>query len=116
MNYRLITHGVGGQIANINSRRRSRSESVLASARQHHGLFDDNSQQRKMIIHSREQYFDSNMIHEGKSTSVQCFPKNLFAVDVDRSKCLHSISSNANFCTRYVNDVNYFSLITVTLP
>ena len=58
------------------------------------------------IIHSRENYFDCNMIHKEKSTSLQCFPKNCFAADVDRSKCLHATSSNESFCTIYVDHGN----------
>ena len=49
-------------------------------------------------------------------TLLQCFPKNSFAADVMRSKCLHATSSNAPFCTYYVDDLNYCSLIMVTFP
>ena len=45
------------------------------------------------------------MIQKGKSTLLQCFPKNSFAADVARSKCLHATSSNAPFCTQYVDEV-----------
>ena len=55
------------------------------------------------------------MAQKGKSTLLQCFSKNNFAADVARSKCLQTTSSNAPFCTHYADDVNYCSLITVTL-
>ena len=68
------------------------------------------------IINNRDFFFDSNMIHKAKSKSLQCFPKRYFAADVDRSKCLHATSSNAPFCTQYVDDVNYCNSITVMFP
>ena len=45
---------------------------------------------------------------------LQGFPKNTSAADVKRSKCLHATSSNAPFL--YIDDVNYFNLITVMFP
>ena len=50
-----------------------------------------------------KKYFDSNMIQKGNATLLQRLPKGYFAVDVDRSKCLHATSSNALFCTHYVD-------------
>ena len=58
-------------------------------------------------------YFDSNMIQEGKRHSYISFSKNSFAADVARSKCSHTTSSNASVCTYYVDNVNYCSLIKV---
>ena len=72
-------------------------------------LFDNNSQQRKIY------YFDTTMIHKGELTPLQCFPKNYFPGDVDRSKCIHATSSNALFCTHYIDDMNYCSLIMVMI-
>ena len=70
---------------------------MFASARQHNALVT--------IIHVEKNYFESNMIQKGKSTLLQCFRKT-FAADVARSKYLHVTSSNASFCTHYVDDVN----------
>ena len=47
------------------------------------------------------------MIQKGNSTLLQRFPKDSFAADVDRGKCLHAISPSALFCTHYVGNVNY---------
>ena len=49
-------------------------------------LISDNTQVRKS-------YFDSNMIQKGNETLLQRFPKDYFAADVDRSKCLHESSN-----------------------
>ena len=35
------------------------------------------------------------------------FLKNYFASDVNSSKCLHAMSSNALFCKHYIDDVIY---------
>ena len=35
------------------------------------------------------------------------FLKNYFASDVNSSKCLHAMSSNAHFCTHSIDDVIY---------
>ena len=86
-----------GSVRSINLRRRS----------QHHALVT--------IIHNREIYFDSNIIQEGKSTLLQCFPNNCFAKDVARSMFTYDVIKSA-ICTHYVDDVNYCSLITVTFP
>ena len=56
------------------------------------------------------------MTQKGKSTLLQCFPKNSLAADVAKSKCLQATSRNASFCTHYFGFVNYCKLITVTLP
>ena len=56
------------------------------------------------------------MIQSGNATLLQRFPKDCFVVDVAMSKCLHATSSNALFCTHYVGNMNYRSLITVTFP
>ena len=47
------------------------------------------------------------MIQKGNAKLLQRFPKDYFAADVDRSKCLHSTSSNAIFCMHYVGNVIY---------
>ena len=39
------------------------------------------------------------MIQKGNATLLQLFPKDYFAVDLDRSKCLHMTSSNSFLCT-----------------
>ena len=45
---------------------------------------------------------------KGKSVSLRFFFfKNDFASNVNSSKCLHATSSNALFCTHYVDDVMY---------
>ena len=80
-----------GILRSINSRRRSRGELIFASVRQHHALISGNI------------YFDSNMLQKGNATLLQRFPKESFAADVDRSKSLHAMSSNALFaCTMLV--------------
>ena len=56
------------------------------------------------------------MIQLGKATLLQRFSKDSFAEDVEMSKRLHATSSNALFCTHYVGNVNYRSLITVMFP
>ena len=55
----------------------------------------------------KKNYFDSNMIQNRNATLLQRFPKDYFAADVDRSKCLYATSSNALFCTHYVGNVIY---------
>ena len=56
----------------------------------------------------KKNYFDSNMIQpKGNTTLLQRFPKDYFAVDADRSKCLHSTSSNALFYMHYIGNVIY---------
>ena len=55
----------------------------------------------------KKNYFDSNMIQKGNATLLQRFPKDYFAADIDRSKCLHATSSNALVCTHYVGNVIY---------
>ena len=42
--------------------------------------------------------------------------KGLFCSGHRMSECLHATSSNALFCTHYVGNVNYRSLMTVTFP
>ena len=64
-----------GRLRCINSRRRSRSELIIASARQHHALIKDNS--------IKQNYFDSNMIKKGKITVMQRFATDLFSADVN---------------------------------
>ena len=71
-----------GRFRCINSRRRSRIELIFASGRQHHALIGDLT-----LLHG--------------------FPKDYFAAEADRSKCLHATSSNALFCTHYVGNVIY---------
>ena len=39
------------------------------------------------------------------------FPKDYFAADIDRSKCLHATSSNVLFCMQYVGNVIYHNLL-----
>ena len=95
-----------GRLRNINSRRRSRSSLIFASARQHHALISD----------KEKNYFGSYVIQSGNATLLQRFSKDYFAVAVEMTKCLHATSSNALFCTHYVGNVNYRSLITVTFP
>ena len=51
--------------------------------------------------------FDSNMIQKENATLFQHFPKDFFAADVDRSKCLHAMTSNMLSCTHYVGNVIY---------
>ena len=85
---------------NINSRRRSRSELIFTPTRRHHALI--------VINHGKENLFDSNM--KGNATLMQRFPKDYFAVNVDRSKCLHATTSNALFCTHYVGNVIYHKI------
>ena len=55
----------------------------------------------------KKNYFDSNMIQKGNTTLLQCFPKDYFAADADRSKCLHMTSSNALLWMHYVGNVIY---------
>ena len=55
----------------------------------------------------KKNYFDSNMIQKGNTTLLQRFPKDYFAADADRSKYLHTTSSNALFCMHYVGNVIY---------
>ena len=55
----------------------------------------------------KKNYFDFNMIQKGDATLLQCFPKDYFAADIDRSKCLHAKASNALFCTHYIGNVIY---------
>ena len=45
------------------------------------------------------------MIQKGNTTLLHGFPEDYFAVDADRSKCLHVTSSNALFCTHYIGNV-----------
>ena len=47
------------------------------------------------------------MIQNGNATLLQRFPKDYFAADVDRSKCLYATSFNALFCMHYVGNVIY---------
>ena len=49
------------------------------------------------------------MIQKRSTRLLQHFPKDYFVADVDRSKCLHAMSSNALalFCTHYVDNVIY---------
>ena len=80
---------------------------MFAFAQQHLALFT--------MIHNN--HFDSSMIQTGNSTLLQCFAKkkNSFKADVDRSKCLH-VTSSVPFCTHYIDNVNYCSLIRMTFP
>ena len=50
------------------------------------------------------------MIQKGNATLLQRFPKDYFASDVDRSKCLHATSSNAFFCMYYICNMFYHKL------
>ena len=43
-------------------------------------------------------------------TLLQHFPKNYYAEDAVRRKCLHATSSNASFCAHCVDGVSYCSL------
>ena len=52
-------------------------------------------------------HFDSDLIQEGNETLLRHFPKDFFAADIDRSKCLHAMSSNALFCTHYIGNMIY---------
>ena len=63
-------------------------------------LISDNTQVRK-------KYFDSNMIQKGNMALLRCVPKDYLTADIDRSKCLHAMSSNALFCTPDVGNVIY---------
>ena len=47
------------------------------------------------------------MIQKGNATLLRCFPKDYFAADVDRRKCLHTTSSNALFWTQYIGNMIY---------
>ena len=47
------------------------------------------------------------MNQKENATLLQCFPKDYFAEDVDRSKCLYETSSNILFYTHYVGNVIY---------
>ena len=91
---------LAGRLGSINSRRRSRSELIFASTRQHHALISD-----KITV--KKHYFDSNMIQKGTATLLQRFSKDYFAADIDRSNCLHATSSNALFYTHYVGNMIY---------
>ena len=55
----------------------------------------------------KKNYFDSNMIQKGNATLLQRLPKDYVAADVDRNNCSHARSSNALFCTHYVDSVFY---------
>ena len=48
------------------------------------------------------------MMQKRSTTLLQRFPKEYFAADSDRSKCLHATSSNALFFTHYVGNVIFF--------
>ena len=74
MKYREQRMVLEGRLRKTNSWQRSGSALIFASARQHHALL--------AIIHSRQKYSDSSMIQKGKSTLLQCFPKNSFAANV----------------------------------
>ena len=63
----------------------SRKEFICASARQHHDT----------------EFQKANL------TLLRCFPKDYFAADVKRSKCLHATSSKMLFCMYYVGNVIY---------
>ena len=92
-----------GRLRSINSQRQRRGELIFASTQQDHALVT--------IIHSREK-----LIQKGKLTLLQFFPKNYFAADVARSKCLHATSSNGPFPVHYIDDMNNCSLIMVMFP
>ena len=47
------------------------------------------------------------MIRKGNTTLLHGFPKDYFAVDADRSNCLHATSSNALFYSHFVGNVIY---------
>ena len=65
-----------GRLRCFNSRRRSRSELIVASARQQHALIKDNST-------VKQNYFDSNMIKKIKLTLMQCSTMDSFSADVN---------------------------------
>ena len=58
-----------------------------------------------MVLHiiSNEKLFSFKHDIERKCDIIACFPKDYFAEDVDRSKCLIATSSKALFCTHLGN-------------
>ena len=65
-------------------------------------------------ITRKKNNFDSNMIQKRYATLLQRLPKDYYAADVDRSKCLHTTLSNALFCMHYFGKVieNKFSHVS----
>ena len=47
------------------------------------------------------------MIKKSKCDVIATFSKGYFAVDINRSKCLHATSSKVLFCTHYISNVIY---------
>ena len=93
MYYRWLIHGLVGQV------RKLIHFGFFLFDQHHHMLISNNT-------HIKKNYFYSNMIQKGNVTLLQHFPKDYFAVDVDRSKCLY-MSLNTLFCTHYVGNMIY---------